>query len=255
VDTGPEALFRLGELSVSEDDVFDGSMAMGPWLEVDGRTPAGALAVLVDDVLGFALVEHLPRGRWSVSAEITMDVLRPLPVTGNVRATGALRHQDGLGALATGEVRDEGGELLALVSQRGRFVVAPPDLVEEGSWGAPLTDGDLERLAAVRAGVPMPIAEVLANEGGTLHGGVSLYASTLVAEATAPGLVTASVHITYARAVEIGAEVTWRPSVRHPGRSLTVVDVDGVVDDRVCTTARVVLHPPACSRRSSGSAG
>jgi acyl-coenzyme A thioesterase PaaI-like protein len=91
----------------------------------------------------------------------------------------------------------------------------------------------------------MPTTDVLANEGGSLHGGVSMFASDLVAGALAPGLVTASLHITYTRAVPIGAEVTWRAAVPHPGRSLTVVDVDGVVDGRTCTTARVVLHPPA----------
>jgi acyl-coenzyme A thioesterase PaaI-like protein len=243
VETGPEALFRLGEITTSDSGEFAGSMSLGPWLEMAGGVTAGVLAVLVDDVLGFALAEDLPRGRWSVSAEIGLEVLRPLPASGTVRVTGALRHQDSLGALATGEVRDATGALLALTSQRGRFVAAPADLVEEGSWGGPVAEGDLERLLAVRAGVPLAITDVLANEGGSLHGGVSLFASVLVAEAAAPGLVTASAHITYARAIPLGVDVTWRPSVRHPGRSLAVVDVDGMVGDRVCTTARVVLHP------------
>lgn len=244
VTTGPEALFGLGEITADSDGRFAGSMELGPRLEVDGRTTPGVLAVLVDDVLGFALVEHLPRGRWSVSAEIGLDLLRPLPPEGRVHVSAVVRHRDALGALATGEVTTDDGEVLALVRQRGRFVDAPADLVEEGSWGGPVSPGDLDRLLAVRADVPLRVAEVLVNEGGSLHGGVSLFASIAVAEAAVPALVTASAHITYARGVAIGTEVTWRTAIRHPGRSLAVVDVAGVVDDRVCTTARVVLHPP-----------
>jgi acyl-coenzyme A thioesterase PaaI-like protein len=71
-----------------------------------------------------------------------------------------------------------------------------------------------------------------------------MFASDLVAGALAPDLVTASIHIVYTRVIPIGSSVLWRPNMRHAGRSLTVVDVDGVVDDQVCTSARVVLHRP-----------
>jgi acyl-coenzyme A thioesterase PaaI-like protein len=245
VETGPEALFRLGEITASEDGVYGGSMAVGPELTVVGRTPAGVLAVLVDDVLGFAIVEDVPSGRWSVSAEIAMDVLAPLPTTGTLHVEARLDHVDGLGGLSTGRVTTGDGALVALCRQRGRFVAAPPDLVEEGSWGAPVAAGDLERLLAIRDGVPLRATDVLANEGGSLHGGISMFASELVAAAVAPDLVTASVHITYTRVIPLGTEVTWRTDVVHRGRTLTVVDVQGLVEDRVCTSARVVLHPPA----------
>ena len=248
VDTGPEALFRLGEITASADPegpVFRGSMAVGPWLGVAGRTPAGAVAVLLDDVLAYAITEDEPPGMWSVSAEITLDVLRPLPAIGTLHAEARLVHADSLGGLATGTVTDANGTVLALASQRGRYVKAPDGLVEEGAWGSPPAPGDMERLLAVRAGVPMATSDVLANESDSLHGGISMLCSDLVAAALAPELVTASLHITYTRGIAIGAEVLWRADVRHPGRSLTVVDVDGLVDGKVCTTARVVLHPPA----------
>jgi len=243
VDTGPEALFRMGELS-EEDGIFRGLMAVGPWLAVEGRTPATALAVLVDDLTGFAIVADLPRGTWSVSTEITLDVLRPLPATGVVHADARLVYADDLGGVATGSVTDESGNVLALCSQRGRFIPSPPDLVEEGAWGGPVREGDLSRLMATRADEPMMVTDVLANEGGSLHGGIAMFLADVVAGAATPDLVTASVHIAYTRGIPIGSEITWRAAVRHRGRSLAVVDVDGVVDDRVCTTARVVLHPP-----------
>jgi acyl-coenzyme A thioesterase PaaI-like protein len=244
VETGPEAMFRLGEIRV-DGATFSGSMAVGPWLDVHGRTPPGALAVLVDDVLAFAITEDLPSGRWAVSAEIAIEVLRILPGSGGVHATATLGHVDDLGGLATGRVTDDDGTLLALCSQRGRFIPAPPDLVEDGSWGAPLAAGDLERLLAIRAGEPMAATDVLANEGGSLHGGISMFVADLLAGAVAPELVTASLHTTFTRGIPIGSQVMWRTQVRHRGRTLAVVDVDGLVDDRVCTTTRVVLHPPA----------
>ena len=233
----------MGELTF-EDRVFRGSMPVGPWLAVRRRTPAGALAVLVDDLLGYAITADLPGGRWSVSTEITLDVLRPLPASGRVLADGKLVQSDAQGGFATGTVRNEEGTRLAVCTQRGRFIRAPEELVEEGAWGGPPRPGDLERLLSVRDGVPMPTTDVLANEGGNLHGGISMFASDLVAGALRPDLVTASVHITYTRAIPIGADVTWSTTVRHDSRSLAVIDVDGVVDDRVGTTTRVVLHPP-----------
>ena len=243
VETGPEALLRMGELTV-DDGTFRGSMPVGPWLEVEGRTPAGAVAVLVDDLLGYAIVADLPRGQWSVSAEITIDVVRPLPTSGGVHADARLVHADELGGLATGSVTDDDGRLLALTSQRGRFLRAPEGLVEEGAWGGPPKSGDLERLLATRADQPLPTTDVLANESGNLHGGISMFVADLVASALRPDLVTASVHITYTRGIPIGPELACRATTRHDGRSLAVIDVDGMVGDRVGTTARVVLHPP-----------
>ena len=234
----------MGELTV-EDGTYRGSMAVGPWLEVRGRTPAGAVAVLVDDLLGYAITADLPRGSWAVSAEITLDVVRPLPRSAQVYADARLVHADAIGGFATGSVRDDEGNLLAVCTQRGRFITAPDGLVEEGAWGGPPAAGDLERLLATRADVPMPTTDVLANEGSSIHGGISMFCADLVAGALRPDLVTASLHIAYPRAIPTGADVTWRAAVRHRGRSLAVVDVDGVVDDRVCTTARAVLHPPA----------
>ena len=180
-----------------------------------------------------------------MSVEITLDVLRPLPTSGVVHVEARLVHADSLGGVATGTVTDANGTVLALTSQRGRYINAPDGLVVEGAWGGPPAPGDLDRLLAVRPDVPMPTTDALANESDSLHGGVSMFLSDIVAGVVRPELVTASLRVAYTRTIPIGADVTWRADVRHPGRSLAVVDVDGVVDGRVCTTARVVLHPPA----------
>ncbi len=63
--------------------------------------------MLVDDLLGYAITADLPSGRWSVSTEITLDVLRPLPTSGRVLADGKLVQSDEQGGFATGTVRNE----------------------------------------------------------------------------------------------------------------------------------------------------
>jgi acyl-coenzyme A thioesterase PaaI-like protein len=237
-------MLRIGELTL-EDGIYRGAMPVGPWLSVDRRTPAGAVAVLADDLLAYAIADDLPSGRWSVSTEITLDVLRPLPTTGRVFVRAERAGADDQSGFATGTVKDESGRLLALCSQRARYINAPEGLVEEGAWGGPPRPGDLERLLRVRADEPMVTTDVYANEADHLHGGISMFASDLVAAQQAPGLVAASIHATYTRGIPIGSEVTWRAAVRHLGRSLAVIDVDGVVDGVVSTTTRVVLQPPS----------
>ena len=72
-----------------ESAVFRGSMAVGPWLEV-ARTYAGRRGRRTRRRRA-GLRHHRGRTaghRWSVSAEITLDVLRPLPTSGAVHMDG-----------------------------------------------------------------------------------------------------------------------------------------------------------------------
>jgi uncharacterized protein (TIGR00369 family) len=57
---GPEALFRLGRIAVDDTGASAATMAVGPWLVVDGRPAAGSLGVLMDDVLGQAVIVGRP---------------------------------------------------------------------------------------------------------------------------------------------------------------------------------------------------
>src|SRR5690242_14160912 len=79
---GPEGLFRVDDLSVG--DAPHGRMITGPWMTgPDGRPSPGGLGVLVDDVLGYAILAARPRNDWSVSTEIALDVLGPVPGDGS----------------------------------------------------------------------------------------------------------------------------------------------------------------------------
>ena len=246
VETGPEALFRLGEITASgRSGVFRGSMAVGPWLEVARRTPAGAVAVLVDDVLAYAITEDEPPGMWSVSAEITLDVLRPLPTSGASTSEARLVHADSLGGLATGTVTDATGPSLALTQ--------PARALRRGAR-RPGRGGRVGRSAGARrprAAAGRPRRRTDADHRRARQRGRQPARRHLDARLR-PGRLGARARTSSPRrctsptpaASRSAAEVTWRADVRHPGRSLAVVDVDGVVDGPVCTTARVVLHPP-----------
>ena len=154
-------------------------------------------------------------------------------------------HVDAQGGFATGTVTDEDGPCSPCRPSAAASSVAPEGLVEEGAWGGPATPGDLERLLAARADDPCPPPTCTPTRAATCTAASRCSLADLVAGALRPDLVTASVHIAYTRAIPIGAELIWRATIRHASRSLAVIDVDGVVDGRVGTTARVVLHPPA----------
>ena len=83
--TAPDVLFgvdSVGPLAATGDGMH-GSMRLddrhvGP----DGRPAVGALGVLVDEVLGYSIIASLPPRSWTVSTEIWVDVLGPLPAAG-----------------------------------------------------------------------------------------------------------------------------------------------------------------------------
>jgi acyl-coenzyme A thioesterase PaaI-like protein len=93
VDAGPQSLFRIGRV-VADGAVVRASMPTGPWLRgPGGGSTAGALGVLVDNVLGYAMIGSRPPEQWSVSTEIALDVLGPLPADGSpLYAEARTRH-------------------------------------------------------------------------------------------------------------------------------------------------------------------
>lgn len=259
VDGGPEALFRLESVQTS-GDVVSGSMPVGGWLAgPDGRTAAGALAVLVDDVLGYAIIAARPRDHWSVSTEITLDVFAALrTATGLLHAEARVVHTDRTGGFATGRVVDEWGEPVAVCAQRGRWIPVDADTIRPSGPDITLDPADAVGINALLGLGTRPEDDTLEvevgprvqNPLGNLHGGVSLAATDaaaarVLAATDGPPLVTASVHIAYVRPVPAGATVGFRPTVRQRGRTTGLVEVDGLVGDRLCTTARVVAQPPS----------
>ena len=127
MEGGPERFFRVTRPK-AEGEVISSSMPTGPWLNgPSGRPLAGALGVLIDNVAGYVLVLGRPPGGWSVSAEITLDLLRPVPADGSVlTAEGSVRHANQVGGFSSASVTDGSGQLLAVCTQHGRWVRGAP---------------------------------------------------------------------------------------------------------------------------------
>jgi acyl-coenzyme A thioesterase PaaI-like protein len=243
---GPEALFRLGEIEVDDAGASANSMDVGPWLVVDGRPAAGSLGVLMDDVLGQAVIGGRPEGHWAVTTELTVDVCAPLPPRGGLYATGELVSVDGAGGIARGTVRDDAGHLVAVGTTWSRFVPGLPDGVSSGVRGVRQAAGDPaphELLDHTDDGIVIDARVEFGNPGGVVHGGVL----TWVAELAARRLVgpsplhTASIRTAYVRPAL--APVTVVARIAHGGRAFTVVEVVAHArDGRPCTLATVTLR-------------
>lgn len=245
---GPEALFRVAPWS-HDGTTMTSQMPLGPWLD-GGRGPdAAALAVLVDDVLGYALVATRPPDHWSVSAEITLDLLLPIPVSGSVRAEAHVVHLDRIGGFSAGRVTDDDGRVLAVCTQRGRYVSAPGVEIRGTTFARPTgSDAIVPWLAEHFVGPdPRETPDLLGNPLGNVHGGISLCLAALNAAAVAPEhLEIASLHIVYARPIPVGTHLAHRVTTLHQGRSSMSVSVVGEAGGRPATSTRVVFQP--CSR-------
>src|ERR1700729_3537648 len=102
-----------------EDDQARASMPTGPWLRGrDGRLSPAGLGVLLDDVLGQAVLIKRPAGLWSVTTELNIDVVAPLPADGRP-----------VSATASPVLLDDAGRCLAVGTTWGRFFTGIPDAV------------------------------------------------------------------------------------------------------------------------------
>lgn len=249
---GPENLFGMGPV-IAEADHAHASMPTGAWLRGPGGRPSSAgLGVLVDDVLGQAvLTERLP-GRWSVTTELSVDVAAPLPVDGQVvSATGAPLQVDDGGGLARGQVRDASGRCLAVATSWHRFtartppaVLHPPQLPDGVVRG-----GDLADLLVVgiegTGGFCLPSRPELNNPQGVAHGGILLCLAVMTAERAflGRGLDVASARVAYVRPA--AGDLSFEPMIIHSGQSLGVLRIAVLNASRaLCADATVTLRSP-----------
>jgi uncharacterized protein (TIGR00369 family) len=252
----PENLFDIGPV-LAESGGARASMPTGPWLRGhDRRLSSAGLGVLLDDVLGQAVLSKRPAGLWSVTTELNIDVAAPLPADGQtVTATASPVLLDDAGGLARAEVRDPAGRCLAVGTTWARFVAGVPAEV----FDPPKLPGDLDRgerlsdLLQVRVPdsglLDLPPRVDLGNPQGVLHGGVLLSLAVMSAEQALHDsrLEVASVRVVYLRpAVQ---ELKFVPEIVHHGRSLGVVRVDVKnAAGALCTSATVTARSAAGPR-------
>ena len=239
----PEQIFGVTGLTCLADGSITATMPTGPWLSSrpgDDRGTLGALGLLADTVFGHANHVVAPAGwNWSVTTELSLQLLSPLPVDGQqlvalARAVGV----DQRSALTLGEIRTASGALVAVGSERGRFVPDGPEAAvrehgpddDQPHQPAPPSAASLADLfgevQVAEERTTMSVSPRVTNPRGNLHGGMSLGLADLAAATAVPELNTTSIHMTYARALAAGQdaiEVTATPT--HLGRSLAVVAV------------------------------
>jgi uncharacterized protein (TIGR00369 family) len=246
----PENLFDMGPMLV-EDDQALASMPTGPWLRgAAGRLSPAGLGVLLDDVLGQAVLIQRPPGLWSVTTELNLDVVAPLPADGSmVSAAASPVLIDDAGGLARGEVRDAAGRCLVIGTTWARFVAGipaeifhPPELPDDIARGACLSD--LLQVRIPEAGlIDLRSREDLGNPNGVVHGGILLCLAVMSAGQALRSrqLEVASVKVVYLRPAT--GELKFVPVVVHHGRSLGVVRVDVVnAAGALCTSATVTAR-------------
>jgi acyl-coenzyme A thioesterase PaaI-like protein len=250
VASAPDDRFAVRDIRQS-GRVVAGAMDPRPILGADDRPAVGALGVLADNILGYALMASLPQGSWSISTEIWIDVVARGDAAGPVVGGEAEAVQDG--SFAAGRLSDGAGRTVAQCRQRGRWVeplesmpvgLRDPVLARTGTGTIDL--GELLGVKHVDGGVALEATRSVLNPRQMLHGGVSLAASEFAATASrvdsGSTLPTSSVHIVHTRGVPQGATITFEPATRHGGRSLWVTDVLGRVEGKVCTVTTVTAQ-------------
>lgn len=174
--SGPAAMFGVADLRQQQDGVAASMTLASGSVGPDHRTAVGSLGVLVDEVMGYAIMGSLPQGAWSISTEIWIDVVGTLPGPGTelvARGTVAAT-----GSFSLGQVWDSSGRPVVECRQRGRAVPPPPDLVERAvvDGNVSLSDADrLEVLLGLRVEGDAHVLRArlgLANPRRMLHGGV-----------------------------------------------------------------------------------
>jgi uncharacterized protein (TIGR00369 family) len=258
----PENLFDIGPV-LAESGGARASMPTGPWLRGrDGRLSPAGLGVLLDDVLGQAVLTSRSAGLWSVTTELNIDVAAPLPADGQkLSASATPLLLDDAGGLARGEVRDAAGRCLAVGTTWARFVAGvpaeifdPPKLPVAVARGACLSD--LLQVRVLDSGLlDLPSRADLGNPQGVVHGGVLLSLAVMSAEQALydSQLEIASVRVVYLRPAV--RELKFVPVIVHHGRSFGVVRVDvtnaaGALCTSATVTARSAAGPRADTRRA-----
>lgn len=101
------------------------TMPITPWLRVpQGLTIGGVIAILADGPLGCAIQTTLPPATGYTTSELSINMVRPVPKSGELIARGRLVHGGRNLALSEVFVTDDAGRLVA--HGTSRCVIFPP---------------------------------------------------------------------------------------------------------------------------------
>lgn len=261
VSITPQRLFRM-----SRPQRLDGVNRLT--MDIDGHFPRGVsptatLGILVDDILGFTLWDRRGDRTGVVTADLSVDFVTPTGWIGpEVVADGRAVAITEDGGLASSELRDGAGTLLATATAWGNFVDAGADrsttVARPPSAPGAIPDASVSSLTRIGARfedsadgtrLVVPANPALANKLGVMHGGIQACAIDLVGNAAvstpdAP-MYTASMRINFFRPAPVDADVVFTAEVVRAGRSVAVARVTSTGGDgRVCAVATVTCRRP-----------
>lgn len=231
-----------------------------------GRFATGGLAVLVDSGLGSENHRRRPRGSWTVTTELRLDLLAK-PRDGSIGLGISTDHlgDDGHCRTTRGEVLDDDGRVLAagLVKSMEIQGVEDAEVYDESpSWPSALVPGTLDEVLCVTlhpstqrldtqrldtahlntaqstdsgAGDTRAVEAViapepmLANPLGNLHGGVFAAVAEIAGAACFPHereVSSSSLDVRYVRQIPLTGPVTVRAEAVHDGRSWGIARVE-----------------------------
>jgi uncharacterized protein (TIGR00369 family) len=232
--------------------------------DAQGRPLAGALMVLADHILGELPYVRRPPDTWSLTAELTLDLIGELPVGGHLFAE-AVEVVQGAEAFVQCRITTGAGDLVAVGTTRTVFFAATaqdPVVVTEAASSVGTGAVSIEAVLGIDVhhlaeGVQISLADPgnWVNGFGIMHGGVSACVTELAAAAAVgarnPALATAHVHTNYLRPVVADAPFVAVARLHHIGRSSAVVEVSGRGGrGELCTVSTVTARLPAVTRRT-----
>ncbi|WOC13226.1 hypothetical protein MP11Mi_23270 [Gordonia sp. MP11Mi] len=153
-------------------------------------------------------------------------------------AVGHLMDRDSSGATTCGAVHNADGRLLGLITHRSHLLTVPeaPPYPSDGI-PSPAPGTSLREALGVQengcGAIVLPPNRYAANGMGNVHGGV-LIAGMEFAAMSALGatgaLRTISIDTVFVRPLDAGRTTTFRTTVRHRGRSMSVVEVVAIAE-------------------------
>lgn len=200
-----------------------------------------------------------PPDTWSLTAELTLDVIGELPVGGRLFAE-AVEVVQGSEAFVQCRITTGAGDLVAVGTTRTVFFAATaqdPVVVTEAASSVGTGAISIEAVLGIDVhhlaeGVQISLADPgnWVNGFGIMHGGgVSACVTELAAAAAVgarnPALATAHVHTNYLRPVVADAPFVAVARLHHIGRSSAVVEVSGGRGGRggeLCTVSTVTAR-------------
>lgn len=258
-----EARFGLTDCRPTDSGGNRCGYVVPPWArDAQGRVRVGALMVLADHILGELPYVRRPPGTWSLTSELTLDVIGEISSAELYFAQGR-NLTVGANVFVQCTITDAEEKLLAVGTTRCAYVPGggeDPVADVSGRRAQPAVSTDIDQVLGLdyhhdSDGLHVTLADPggWVNGFGIMHGGVSACVTELAASAAVARqnseLSTAHVHTSYLRPVVVGAPFVAVARPYHVGRSSAVVEVLGCGGGgQLCTVSTVTARRPGSTQ-------